>query len=258
VFSVLEMLNNESEALTGVKSFSGGINGAGLGNTARAASGVLDAVAVRRLDIVRNIAENVVKKLMRKWMAYNSEFLEEEEVVRITEDEFIPIRRDNLEGNIDIEIEVSTAEDDSAKSQDLAFILQTLGQSMDADMRNLVMSEMVKLKKMPDLAKQIKEYQPEPDPYIEEMKRLEMEKLKSEIEERKSRARENAVDIRLKTATAVLKEAQAKGVNSDTDKKDMEFVKEVTGGNMQEEMAKKDHDRGTALDLKSVDSLQSK
>ena len=57
VFAVLEQNNNETESMLGVKAFTGGIQGASLGSTARAASGVLDAVSVRRLDIVRNIAE---------------------------------------------------------------------------------------------------------------------------------------------------------------------------------------------------------
>ncbi|MCP3894944.1 MAG: hypothetical protein GY706_09990, partial [Bacteroides sp.] len=89
VFNVLEMVNNETEIMLGVKSFTGGIQGASLGSTARAAGGVLDAVSVRRLDIVRNIAENLIKPLMRKWMAYNSEFLQPQEIIRITNEEFV-------------------------------------------------------------------------------------------------------------------------------------------------------------------------
>lgn len=48
-------------------------------------------------------------------------FLEAEEIVRITNEEFIPIKRDDLTGNIDIDISISTAEDNNAKSQELSF-----------------------------------------------------------------------------------------------------------------------------------------
>lgn len=253
VFSVLEMVNNESESMLGVKAFSGGINGSGLGNTARAAGGVLDAVSVRRLDIVRNIAENLIKPLMRKWMAYNAEFLQEEEIVRMTNDEFVPIKRDDLKGLIDVEIEVSTAEDNASKGQELSFLLQTLGQGMDVGMKNLLMAQIAKLHKMPDLAKQLEEYQPQPDPYIEKMKELEMQKLMSEIRERDSRAEENAVDIQVKTAKAMLDQAKAGNIQSDTDLKDLDFTRTAEGSKFYEEMQKKDHDRGTNLMSKESD-----
>jgi hypothetical protein len=253
VFSVLEMVNNESESMLGIKAFSGGITGSGLGSTATSARGALDAVSVRRLDIVRNIAENLIKPLMRKWMEYNSEFLKEEEIVRMTNDEFVPIKRDDLKGLIDIEIEVSTAEDNSAKGQELSFLLQTLGQGMDTGMKNLLMSQIAKLHKMPDLAKQLQEYKPEPDPYIEKMKELEMQKLMSEIEERNSRARENAVDIQVKSAKAQLDQAKAANMQSDTDLKDLDFTRTAEGRSFQEEMQKKDHDRSTSLAGKESD-----
>jgi hypothetical protein len=255
VFSVLELVNNETESITGVKGFAGGISGASLGSTATSARGALDAVSVRRLDIVRNIAENLVKPLMRKWLSYNSKWLKDEEVVRITNEEFVTIRKDDLRGDIDIEIEVSTAEDNSSKGQQLSFLLQTLGQGMDAGMRNLLMSQVARLHKMPDLAKSLKEYQPQPDEHQAQMHSLEMRKLEAEINERESRAMENQVDMRLKTANAVLAEAKARLVNSDTDIKDLDFMSKVTGEDMADELTKKDHDRMTKLDLKSADIM---
>ena len=265
VFSVLEMVGNETESMLGVKSFSGGINGQSLGSTATSARGALDAVSVRRLDIVRNIAENLIKPLMRKWMSYNSEFLQEEEVVRITNEEFVPIKRDDLDGRIDIQIEVSTAEDNSSKAQELSFLLQTLGQQLDPSMLKLLMGQIAKLHKMPDLAKQIEEFQPQPDPYVEQMKMLEMEKLKSEIEERKSRSMENQVDLRAKMAKAKLDEARAMEIGSNTDLKDLEFTRKANGQDFDEKMQEKDadfrskmieksHDRVTQAGLKRMDN----
>jgi len=255
VFQVLELVNNETESITGVKGFAGGIQGKGLGSTARAAGGVLDAVSVRRLDIVRNIAENLIKPLMRKWMAYNSEFLTPEEVMRITNTQFIQPDLDNVEGTVDIQIEVSTAEDNSSKAQELSFLLQTLGQGMDAAMKNLLMGQIAKLHRMPDLAKQLEEYEPQPDPYVEQMKQLEMRKLESEIEERQSRSRENAVDIRAKMARAILDEARAKQIGADTDMKDLDYIEKANGDDFKKEMAIKDHDRETAAGLKTMDNL---
>ena len=168
-FDMLALMNNEIESITGIKSFSGGITGSSLGGTATGVHGALDATSTRRLNIVRNIAENLVKPLMRKWMAYNSEFLEESEVVRITNEEFVEVRRDDLAGKIDIDITVSTQEDNAARAQELGFLLQTLGSSLPFDMTRMIMAEIAKLSKLPTLEKEILEYKQEPDPVQQKM-----------------------------------------------------------------------------------------
>ena len=123
-FDMLGLMNNEIESQTGIKSFTGGITGASLGSTATGARGAMDATALRSMHLVRNIAENLMKPLMRKWMAYNAEFLEEEEIVRITNEEYVPIRRDDLDGRVDIDLGIATQEDNAAKVQELSFLLQ--------------------------------------------------------------------------------------------------------------------------------------
>jgi len=254
VFNTLEMVNGETESMIGVKGFTGGIDGGGMGNTAKAAGGVLDAVSVRRLDIVRNISENLMKPLMRKWLSYNGEFLQPEEVIRVTNGEFVPIKRDDLKGAVDIDIQVSTAEDNAAKAKELAFMLQTGAQSMDQGEVRIIRAEIARLQKMPVLAKKIEEYQPQPDPFQEEMKMLEMEKLKSEIRERNSRATENAVDLRLKNANAALAEARARNMDSDTDNKDLDFTRKADGSDFEEKMGEKNFDRETAAGLEQMKS----
>lgn len=239
VFNVLEMVNNETESMLGVKAFTGGINGSELGATARAAGGVLDAVSVRRSDIVRNIAENMIKPIMRKWTSYNSEFLSPTEVIRITNNEFVDIKRDDLAGEIDINIEVSTAEDNAAKARELAFMLQTGQQSMDQGEVRMIRAEIARLQKMPELAHRIENYQPQPDPIDEEKRLWELEKLKSEVRERNSRTAENAVDVRVKTAKATLDEAKAENIKSDTDNKDLDFTRKVEGIDFDERMTEK-------------------
>jgi hypothetical protein len=255
VFGMLELVNNETESMLGVKAFTGGIQGASLGSTARAASGVLDAVSTRRLDIVRNIAENLIKPLMRKWMAYNSEFLAEEEVIRISNEEFVPVRRDDLSGAIDIEIEVSTSEDNSAKSNDLAFLLQTLGQNMDPKMQQMLMGQIAKLKRMPDLAKSLEEFEPQPDPFVQKMKELEVQMKEVEILERHSRARENEVDMINKQTQAELNQARARQLMSDSDLKDLDFTRTADGTKHSEDMDKEKMKTDANLAGKEMDNF---
>ena len=231
-FDMLNLQNNEIESQTGVKSFSGGISGNALGSTATGARGALDATATRRLNLVRNMSENMIKPIMRKWMAYNAEFLEEEEVIRITNDEYVPIRRDDLAGKIDIDISISTSEDNAAKSQELSFLLQTVGPSEDPSIRREIMAQIMDLMRMPEQAKKIRDYQPQPDPVQQKMQELQIAKLEAEIEKIKADAAnklassvENEADRDEKLAQAELKRAQARKLLSEADNLDLDFLK---------------------------------
>lgn len=231
-FDMLNLQNNEIESQTGVKSFSGGISGNALGSTATGARGALDATATRRLNLVRNMSENMIKPIMRKWMAYNAEFLEEEEVIRITNDEYVPIRRDDLAGKIDIDISISTSEDNAAKSQELSFLLQTVGPNEDPSIRREIMAQIMDLMRMPEQAKKIRDHQPQVDPVQQKMQELQIAKLEAEIEKIRADAAnklassvENEADRDEKLAQAELKRAQARKLMSEADNLDLDFLK---------------------------------
>jgi hypothetical protein len=236
VFDMLALMNNEIESQTGVKSFSGGITGNALGSTATSARGAMDATAMRGAHLVRNVAENLMKPLMRKWMAYNAEFLEEEEVIRITNNEFVPIRRDDLAGRIDIDLSISTQEDNAARSQELAFLLQTLGNSIPFELTQLLMADIVDLHRMPDKAKMIREYKPQPDPMQEQAKQLELAKLQAEVERLKADAaqkiassQEDEADKVMKMNKAMVEAAKARKLESEADLADLKHIKEDAG-----------------------------
>lgn len=246
-FDVLTIMNNEIESQTGVKSFSGGITGSALGSTATGARGALDATATRRISLVRNVAENLIKPLMRKWMAYNYAFLEEEEIIRITNEEFVPIRRDDLDGNIDIDITISTAEDNSAKAQELSFLLQTMGPNQDFEINKLLMGQIAKLSRMPDLEKQIMNHQPQPDPMAEQAKQIEMQKMmldlelmQAEIADKKARAGENLIDAEVKKAKMNVELAKARKLGSEADMTDLDFLMKNEGVDKQAKQDEED------------------
>jgi len=235
-FDMIGLMNNEIESITGTKSFSGGINAGALGATATGARGALDATATRRMNIVRNVAENLIKPLIRKWMSYNSEFLEDEEVVRVTNEKFVPIRRDDLDGKVDLDITISTAEDNAAKSQELSFLLQTLGPNEDPVIRRTLMADIMELMRMPDQAKRIRDYQAPQDPVQEQLKQLELErlvleneKLKADIADKNARAQENTIDAELKRNKAAVEAAKARKLTSEADMTDLRFIKEDEG-----------------------------
>ena len=262
-FDMLSLMNNEIESQTGVKSFSGGITGNALGSTATGARGAMDATATRRLNLVRNMSENLIKPLMRKWMVYNAEFLEEEEIVRVTNEEYIPIRRDDLDGKVDVDISISTAEDNAAKSQELSFLLQTVGPNEDPAIRRELMAQIMDLMRMPEQAKKIRDYQPQPDPMQQQMQELEMmrmqlelEKMKADIADKYARAGENQVDRQLKLNKAEVEAAKARKLNSDADMTDLNFLQENAGEKHAREMEKKEFDRLSNLDSMAFQAQQ--
>lgn len=218
---MLNMQNQEAEALTGVKAFSGGISGESYGEVAAGIRGALDAASKREMAILRRLAKGI-SDLGSKIIAMNSVFLSEKEVIRVTDNEFVNINREDLKGNFDLMVDISTAEVDNQKSQDLAFMLQTLGNTIDPKITYTILSKIADLKRIPDLAHTLANYTPPPpDPMEEQMKQLQMQNLslnnqllQSQIQlngvkatEVNTKAQSNAVDTQL----------NASGVNQQRD-----------------------------------------
>ena len=64
-------------------------------------------------------------------IAMNQAYLSEEEVIRVTNEEFVTVRRDDLMGDFDLRIDVSTPEKDEDTANKLNMLLQTNAASMD-------------------------------------------------------------------------------------------------------------------------------
>lgn len=241
---MVQSQNQEAESLTGVRSFASGITGSSLGEVAAGVREASDAASKRELGILRRLAKGIVK-LGYKVAAMNAVFLSEEEVVRITNDDFVSVRRDDLAGKIDLRLTVSTAEEDNQKAQELAFMLQTMGQNLDFNMNKILLSKIAKLRKMPDLAKQIEDFEPQPDPMEQELKRLEIEEKKAEINERNAKALE-------RQAQAQLDLAKAKNLDSDTDMKDLDFVEQESGVKQERELQKQGEQARANMELEKI------
>ena len=212
--TMLQLQDQDAEALTGIKAFSGGLSGEAYGDVAAGIRGMLDAASKREMAILRRLAKGI-QDIGSKIITMNQVFLSEEEVVRITNDTFVTVRREDLAGNYDLIVDISTAEVDEAQAQDLSFMLQTMGPNMDFSMTQLILVEIATLKRMPELAKKIEDFQPTPDPMEEQLKQMEIQKLQAEIEE-----------IQSKTA---LNQAKTKVELSTADMTDLDYVEQETG-----------------------------
>lgn len=229
--------NQDAESLTGVKAFTTGISGEALGTTATGVRSAMDATSKRELGILRRLAEGV-KQIGRKVIAMNAVFLADEEIIRVTENEFVPVQRDDLKGNFDLELSISTAEADNQKAEELAFMLQTTAQSMGPEISQMILSEIATLRKMPALAKQIREFQPAPDPVQQQIQQLEVMKLQAEIAKLQSEATENNAEAQLDQAKAVTEQAKANDLTSSADLKNLDFIEQESGTTQERDLQK--------------------
>lgn len=232
--TMIQLQNYEAEALSGVKAFSGGLSGDAYGDVAAGIKGMLDASAKREMNILRRLAQGM-KQIGIKIASMNGAFMSEEETVRITNNEFVKVKREELKGNFDLIVDIATAEVDMAKSQDLGFMLQTMGPTMDPAMSRMVLADIADLKQMPELAQKIRTYQPQPDPIAEQIKQLEVKKLEMEIAKLQSEVAKNNAD------------AEAKGAEKDL--KNLEFLEQESGTHHARDLQKQSEQARSNQDL---------
>ena len=243
IMNMVQWQQSDVESLSGTKAFSGGISGNALGDSVGGVRSALDATSKRELSILRRLSE-MFKDMARLTIAMNQAYLSEEEVIRVTNEEFVTVRRDDLAGEFDLKLDVSTPEKDEDTANKLNMLLQTNAASMDPAEARILRAKIAKLWKQPGLAKQIESYQPQPNPQEEEMNRMaieearlriqklnkEIEEMDSRIIERVSRADENTrADIEVKQAKARESDARAELYKEQADQLAIDSVNEMSG-----------------------------
>ena len=181
VIGYLQMLNSDAESLTGVKSFSGGLSGNAYGNVAAGVQGTIDAATKRETAILRRLAYGIAE-VGNKIIAMNAVFLSDTEVIRVTNRQFIEIKREDIKGNFDLKVDINTVEMDQNKAQDLGFMLQTIGPNIDPAITFKILAEIAELKRMPSLAEELRNYRPQPDPIEEQKRQLEVQEEQAKVE----------------------------------------------------------------------------
>lgn len=253
---LIQQQNNDAESLSGVKAFSsGGITGAGLGDSATGVRSAMDAASKREMSILRRIAHGLTK-VGRKMMSMNAAWLSEEEVVRLTNGQFVPVRADDLAGDYDLTLSISTAEADESKAKELSFMLQTMGNTMGIELAQVILAEIARLRKMPDLAHRIETYAPQPDPMQQQVQQLEMQKLQAEIALIQAQAQEAAAKSQVQGAKVGVEQARAENLQGEADLKSQDFVQNQTGEKHLRELDKQTLANQGVLDRERVKGEQ--
>lgn len=229
---MLSMQEMDANNMTGVRPFGATDSSAG---TATADRGVLDAATKRETGILRRLGR-LMQKVGTKIVAMNGEFLSDEEIIRVTDEEFVAIRREELAGNYDLEVTIATAEEDATKAQELSFMLQTLGNNIPFELSKKILAEIARLRKMPGFAKTVEDFAPEPDPAQEMIQQLEIAKMQLELAEIQAKTTKLHTAAQLDVAKAGEAGAKTGNIQSDTDQKDLDFLEQQSGQKHQREM----------------------
>ena len=249
---MLQLQNMEAESITGVKAFSQGLGSQSLGDVATGIRGALDAASKRELNLLRRLSEGIIQ-IGRKIIAMNALFLSEEEVVRVTNEEFVVVRRDDLAGNFDLTLSISTAEENNNKAEQLAFMLQTMGNSLDATFVRMILAEIARLRKMPDLAHRIEHYQPQPDPVQQQLAQLEVALKQAQLEREHAQTAYYQSQAQLNAVKVNTEDAKADNLRSDTDQKNLDFVEQESGVKQERDLQKQGEQARAQAQLKIID-----
>jgi len=236
-FEIINWQSADASELTGTKAFAGP-GGPKMGGGTRERDS-MDATAKRELSILRRLSDLLFVDMARMTIAMNQVFLSEEEVVRITDKEFVTVKRDDLQGDFDLRVQVSTPEKDEDQANKIMKLMQTNAANMDPSIAKMHYVKMAELWKLNDLAEAVDSFEPQANPQQQQLLELQIEEQKlknalamkqlddydSRIAERVSRATENQYDQQLKSSKAEQQLAVAEKLRSETDILDASFMR---------------------------------
>ena len=255
---MLNLQNQDAESLTGVKAFSGGagLSGSSLGDSATGIRSAMDSASKRESAILLRISTGLIE-IGRKIVAMNGRFLSDIEVVRVTDEEFVEVKRDDLAGNFDLSISISTAEENNAKASELAFMLQTTGPQSDPQEVRIIRAEIARLRNMPELAEKIEKYEPEPDPMQIKKVELEMQLIEAQIANEMAKAHENNANGEYDMARLASEAAKARKLNAEADAIDLGYIEKESGVEQERKKEIVDMSHRSAMQVKGMEKAKA-
>lgn len=266
VYNLLNVIESQAEGLTGVSKFMQGINESP-NSSATSAQAVLTQSQIRLLDIENNINRGL-KKVFRKWIEMIVNYLDDEEMLRITgttwdEEKSRMVQRlkeqyqldqmppetqqkamilimkevekiyDKSTINYDFKLKIGTDASNQIKINQINMLMQQSAPLVQAgavppDIIRKLTSKLFELFDYPDLADEISNYQAQPDPVQQQMIQLEMMNLKAKSDKEEALAK-NALARTAQTQAKAIKEQ--KSIEPDIAKKYTEVAKTAKGIN---------------------------
>jgi hypothetical protein len=187
-FNMMSMFTQETQELSGINSSTPALNTQVQNKTATGAMAQTTMSQQRMADAVRNLA-SMMKGVFEDWIAYAREFVEPIQMVEMFGD-YVQITRDDLKGDYDIAIKVTTEMNKQTQIQQLNLMMQqaqAIGEGAPPQAINKLVAEMLDLFDKPGLAEEFRNYKPQPNQMAIQNQQLELAKLQAEIEEIRAR-----------------------------------------------------------------------
>lgn len=235
VITLMQYANNDSDAMTGVQAFSEGVNSNSMGNVVAGMQGAISAAAKRESAILHRIAQGFTE-LAYFFIELNGMFLTDTDIIRLTSKEFQQVDPENLSGDFDLVLDIASAEADAANIANLSMLLQVGQTSLPFEFTKRILSSIARLARLSDLEQFIEEYQPEPDPVQEQKNQLELALLEAEVAEQQAKVDLARAEAAVKWNEAGVRVARAESITADTDKKNIENYKTISGYSQKEEL----------------------
>ncbi len=158
LFQMIDIYTQDAAQMTGTRGGSGGSSGV-YENQASVRSS-MDATSKRELGILRRLTVQCFTDMGRKTVSNQQVYASQEEVLRITDEEFVVVRREDLLGEFDLTIDVSTPELEAEKADKLMKMMQTNQANMDPGLQKIFYTDLLRLWKMPEAEKAVENFEP--------------------------------------------------------------------------------------------------
>jgi len=150
-------------------------------------------------------------------------------------------------------LSISTAEEDNNKAEQLAFMLQTTGSTMDAGLMKMILGDIARLRKMPDLAQRIMTFKPEPDPMQQKKAELEIALLEAQVMTEQAKGIHHGSMAELNSAKIGTEGAKQGQMKSDTDLMNLDFVEQESGVKQERDLQRGGEQARSQGDLKILE-----
>jgi len=249
-FEQLDRSKKEAQELTGIVPF-----GTGKDSTISANSNFfnkntpMSPTEKREISLIRRIASHLTD-IAKIIIELNNKYLSSYEIFAILDTEESVVLQNDIKNNpiLNVNIKITTPEMRLNRANNLAFLLQTSGGNLDEKIQLAMYADFAKYGELHDTYAMLRDYQPQPNPIMEERAMLENELLKAQIANEMAKAEENKVDMQLKAAKARFLDSQsdlndAKFMdNMQNPNKDIEDKLALARDNQQHQRAMKDSD----------------
>lgn len=252
---MLMLMQNSMESSSGKKMFGEGLNSTSYGEVAAGIKASVNATTQRLVSRVRRFQKPYVE-IFKKISEINREFITEDKMITLSDGAYKQLSKDSLEASVNIKIEVSTPELDDKTANDLAFMIQTLGDTVTSEIKNMMLADVARLKKRPILAKMLEELPPpQPSQMEVEKHQLEVELLKAQIANEYAKAKENDTDSTLNLAKAETEAAKIGVLGSTKDKQDLEFLEKRQGIDINKKMQLEAQKHSNSLESAAMNAM---